>query len=294
LPKHELQAPAKINLFLAVTGRRADGFHDLLSVAAPLDWGDTVSVELGGTSFTVSCDDPEIPVDGRNLVLRAAEAFALETGSSLRAHFSITKRIPSGAGLGGASSDAVAALRALNAAAGKPLDAAALARLASGIGSDCALFLAGAPVVMRGRGERAEALPTEAYRRIRGVRVLLFKPSFPISTAWSYAQIAAGAPRSYVEPARAEARLAAWLGQAGAPAEGLLFNSMEGPAFAKYPALPVLLEQIRYRFGLNARMSGSGSACYVLLQESFSSAPVEAVIREALGPAAFMTETRIA
>ena len=134
LSTHNLQAPAKINLFLAVTGRRPDGFHDLLSVAVPLVWGDGVGVEPGGASFSVDCDRPGVPTDESNLVIRAAQAFRAATGWAGGAHFSITKRVPSGAGLGGASSDAVAALEALNGAAGGPLDAAGMARVAASVG----------------------------------------------------------------------------------------------------------------------------------------------------------------
>ena len=132
-------APAKINLFLAVTGRRADGFHELVSVVAQVNFGDTLHMEEraessesrvespeprggeGRSRFTLECDDSAGPVDGTNLVLRAAEAFATVTGWKGEAHFRLEKRIPMGAGLGGGSSNAVAALRALNQLAGEPL-----------------------------------------------------------------------------------------------------------------------------------------------------------------------------
>lgn len=288
-----LQAPAKINLFLAVTGRRPDGFHDIVSVAAPLDWGDTVAAEPVAGPSTVACDDPAVPTDRSNLVLRAAQAFAEETGWGGGLRFSITKRIPAGAGLGGASSDAVAALVALNRAAGGPLDREGLARAAARVGSDCPLFLAGGPVVMRGRGERVEALGAQARRRLGGCRVLLFKPAFPVATPWAYAALALGAPHAYLAQAEAEARLAAWAARPGAALGELLFNSLERPVFAKYPALPVLLGRLRVRFGLEARMSGSGSACYALLGEAADSGPVEAAIREAWGRTAFVQEARI-
>jgi 4-diphosphocytidyl-2-C-methyl-D-erythritol kinase len=289
-----IPAPAKINLFLAITGRRTDGFHDLLSVAVPLLWGDTIEMEPGGTTFTVESDRNDVPTDASNLVIRAAAAFARETGWTGGARFRITKRIPMGAGLGGASSDAVSALAALNAAAGGPLDAAGMARVAASVGSDCTLFLSEGPVVMRGRGELVEALPKEAYRRIRGMRVLLFKPAFAIATAWAYSRIAAEAPRGYVQAGRAESMLASWIGKPGAGAEELLFNSMEKVAFAKFAALPVLLERLRERFGIAPRMSGSGSACFALLHENDDAGPVEATIREAWGPSAFVVETRVA
>lgn len=289
-----IPAPAKINLFLAVTGRRPDGFHELLSVAAPLVWGDSLAVEPGGSAFSLECDNPDVPTDEGNLVIRAARAFARATGWTGGARFTLEKRIPVGAGLGGGSSDAAAALAALNTLAGAPLDAAALARVASEVGSDCALFLSGVPVVMRGRGERVEPLAREAYRRIRGARVLLFKPGFAVSTAWAYSRLAAGGPRGYVRPAEAEERLSAWTSKAGAPAADLLYNSMEPAVFAKFAALPALLEQIRGRFGIAARMSGSGSACFALLNESADAGPAVAAIRAAWGPSALVVETRIA
>lgn len=289
-----LQAPAKINLYLAITGRRPDGFHNLVSLAAPLVWGDTLTVEAAASGFTLTCDAPDIPVDGSNLVLKAAAAFARRTGWTGGARFALAKRIPAGSGLGGASSDAVAALEALNGLAGNPLRPAALAEVAASVGSDCALFLARQPVLMRGRGERIDSLPADAYSRLRGMRVFLFKPGFSIATPWAYSRLAADAPHGYVSEARAEQRLSDWLHDPLAAPESLLFNSLERPAFAKYPALPALMERLRIRFNLMPRMTGSGSACFVLLHENRDAAAIEAVVRETWGPTAFMVDTRIA
>lgn len=290
-----LPSPAKLNLFLAITGRRADGFHDLVSVATPVAFGDDLVAELregpvaDGPAFTLTCDDPAVPVDGSNLILKAAAAFAEATGWGGRVAFHLTKRTPMGAGLGGGSSNATTALQALNTLAGRPLEAAALAALAAQIGSDCVLFLHGGPVVMRGRGERIA--PVADHGRLVGRDVLIFKPGFAIATAWAYGRLAA--EQAYLPAAEAEARLAAWLGSAEAPAEDLLLNTMEGPAFAKFPALPLLLERLRSEFGLAARMSGSGSACFALLTAATPRDRVEAVIREAWGRDVFLTATRI-
>jgi 4-diphosphocytidyl-2-C-methyl-D-erythritol kinase len=289
----DLSAPAKINLFLAITGRRPDGFHDLISVAAPLAWGDAILVEPQTAGFSVECDVEGIPTDGTNLVAKAAKAFAAETGWSGGARFRLVKRIPAGAGLGGASSDAVSALRALNQLAGGPLDDAGFSRLASAIGSDCALFLPGGPVVMRGRGERVEPMAAAAARRLRGRRILVFKPGFAIATPWAYARLAEN-PANYASARDSEARLASWIGQDGAPPGALLFNSMERPAFEKFPALPIVLESVRRRFGVAAAMSGSGSACFALLPDDADAAPISATIRQAWGPSALIVDTRIA
>lgn len=286
-------APAKLNLFLAVTGRRPDGFHDLVSLVVKLDFGDTLRLEPAAT-VSLACQDPEVPCDETNLVLKAARAFVGAAGWTGGAKFVLEKRIPMGAGLGGGSSDAVAALRALNQVAGEPLAPAQLADLAAGLGSDCPLFLHEGPVVMRGRGERVTPLPPHAAIRLRGRRVLVFKPAFGIATPWAYGQLAAAAPGSYLPSADAEARLAAWIDDPAAPAEAVLFNSMESPAFRKYLALPTLLDGLRREFGLAPRMSGSGSACFALLREETDAAPIVAAVRKAWGESAFVAEARVA
>jgi 4-diphosphocytidyl-2-C-methyl-D-erythritol kinase len=284
-------SPAKLNLFLAVTGQRADGYHDLVSVAAPLDFGDELTVVETAAGFTLKCDDPTVPVDGTNLVLQAAQAFAAATGWRGGADFRLTKRIPLGAGLGGGSSNAVAALRALNRLAGGALAGTRLAGVAASLGSDCALFLPNAPVVMRGRGERIEALPAGAAARVRGRRVLLFKPGFGISTSWAYGRMVARGT-DYLPAAEAEAWLAAWLAS-GAPLEELLANNMEGVAFAKFIALPVLLARLARDFGVAARMSGSGSACFAVLRDDLVTAPLIAAIRAAWGGRIFVQEAQL-
>jgi 4-diphosphocytidyl-2-C-methyl-D-erythritol kinase len=290
----EIFSPAKLNLFLAITGRRADGFHDLVSVAAPLDFGDTLRFELRPAGrFELTCTDSDLACDETNLILRAARAFCAATGWSEGAAIHLTKRTPMGAGLGGGSSNATATLRALNELTGHLLGPAALTEVAASLGSDCALFLHDSPVVMRGRGERIAAL-AGGGARLSGRQVLVFKPSFGIATAWAYRQMVAGAPDSYLPAAEAENRLARWLESPEAPAEQLLFNNMERPAFEKFIALPVLLGQLRREFGVAAGMSGSGSACYVLLPEKADRArAIAARIQDAWGPAAVVAQTRI-
>jgi 4-diphosphocytidyl-2-C-methyl-D-erythritol kinase len=307
-------SPAKVNLFLAVTGRRPDGFHDLVSVVSPLAWGDTLHAEPAA-EFSLECDDPSVPVDGTNLVLKAAEAFRAASGWSGGVRFRLEKRIPAGAGLGGGSSNAVAALRALNALAGNPLAPAAMTALAVSLGSDCALFLHHGPVIMRGRGDRLEPVPAAVAGRLRGRRLLLFKPAFGISTPWAYERLAAlaaeqarvGTPAhlramtdrsyAYLPADQAEARLSAWVAGLRIPAEALLYNGMEQVVFAKYLALPALLGRLRADFGLTTGMSGSGSACFALLPENLVPECVEAMndaIESAWGPGAVLGETRLA
>ncbi|MBM3865198.1 MAG: 4-(cytidine 5'-diphospho)-2-C-methyl-D-erythritol kinase [Verrucomicrobia bacterium] len=295
MPSLVFAAPAKVNLLLAITGRRPDGFHDLVSVVATLDLADTLEAEPAA-EFSLVCDDPELTSGPDNLVLRAAAAFRRETGWASGVAFRLRKRIPAGAGLGGGSSDAVAALRALNQLAppDRRLHLPGLTRLAAELGSDCPLFLAEGPVVLRGRGERVEPLLPAEVARLRGRRLLVCKPAFGIPTPSAYARLAKGAPGSYWPAAEAEAWLARWRADPAAPAEALLRNTMEAPAFAKFPALPELLIRLKAAAEVEGRMSGSGSACFALLPEGMPVAPLLDLVRTGWGPSAFATEARIA
>ncbi|MDX2187671.1 MAG: 4-(cytidine 5'-diphospho)-2-C-methyl-D-erythritol kinase [Opitutaceae bacterium] len=290
-----LTSPAKVNLFLAITERRPDGFHNLLSVASTLVWGDEIEVEVKDSpGFELICSHPEVPTDESNLVLRAARAFQARAGGRpLGVRFILNKVIPVGAGLGGGSGNAVAALRALNALHGDPLDSGTLAEIASSLGSDCVLFLSPGPLVMRGRGEKTSPLPPAAEAALRGKPILIFKPGFGINTAWAYREMEARAPALYLPPEAAEARLERWTSDPEQWAE-LLFNNMETVAFEKYVALPTLLAKLRTQFALPCGMSGSGSACFALLREDTDREAVATCIRDAWGPEALLIESKIA
>ena len=289
-----IPSPAKVNLSLAITGRRADGFHELVSVVALLAFGDTLHARriADGAGFSLACDVAEVPVDESNLVLRAARLFAGATGWGGGVEFRLEKRIPMGAGLGGGSSNAVAAFRALEGLSGRELGAEKRDALAAELGSDCPLFWREGPVVMRGRGERVELLPSEAAARLRGRRLMVFKPGFGVATAWAYQALAA-TPGAYADAGVEEARLAAWLGDRGAKAEGLLLNTMERPVFAKWIALPAMLAWLRERHGLEGRISGSGSACFAFLPGGADVDAVTQTVREGWGEDAFVQATQL-
>lgn len=293
-PSIAVFAPAKLNLYLAVTGRRADGFHNLVSLVAPLDFGDTVRLApVAGEGDELGCAAPEVPTDASNLVLKAAAAWRAAGGRAPWIRFELEKRTPAGAGMGGGSSDAVAALRGLQQLATTALPEATLAALAAQLGSDCPLFLAQAPTIMRGRGEELEFLTPAEQAGLRGRRVLVCRPSFGIETPWAYGRLVAGAPASYTPAAEAEARLAAWR-TGRLPLEALLANSFESVAFGKYIAFPALAARLRERCGLTLHLTGSGSACFALLPENLAPELVREQVRAAWGAAAFAAVARLA
>lgn len=300
-----IHSPAKVNLFLAVTGKRADGFHDLVSVVAPVAFGDELEVyqDRGGDTLELVAADTnphakELPTGEENLVLKAAHAYrkALSAAGlpplpSVGLKFRLSKAIPYGAGLGGGSSNAVAALRLLQKLASTPLDAAQLHQVAQELGSDCPLFLADGPVVMRGRGERLAPLSPSASERLKGIRILLFKPPFGIPTPWAYQQLAVNA--SYDNATDAERKLADW--QDGRLSlEELLYNRFEEPLLRKFMALRVLFDQIHAGTGKRCLVSGSGSCCFVIDHSAEDRRAVEQHLCAAFGHDYFLQETNLA
>ena len=153
------EAPAKINLTLRVLSLRADGYHEIESLVAQIDLCDTVTVTpREDRRLLVDCSDRTIPCDSSNLALRAAHSLAEAHGVRRGALISLTKRIPSGAGLGGGSSNAAATLKLLNAQWRLGLSHPELAEIGAEIGSDVPLFCHGPLCAIRGRGERVEEL----------------------------------------------------------------------------------------------------------------------------------------
>ncbi len=278
-------AHAKLNLSLAVTGRRADGFHELVSLVASISLADHLALHLG-QPLGLSCDDPSLPVDGTNLVLKAAEVYLRRRPGATVGRFHLTKKIPQGAGLGGGSSDAAAALRLLDRASAEPLGLAELECLAAEVGSDCPYFVRSQAAIMRGRGERLEMLPAPARAALVGRRAILIKPPFGIPTPEAYGLLARQG--AYQEAAAAEAKLAGWLARpAGDPSQ--LGNDLEAPVFAKHVALPVALRHA----GLSFRMTGSGSACFAFVSEGFEPAGLRSALVAAWGPGLWLADVVI-
>lgn len=299
-------SPAKVNLYLAVTGKRGDGFHNLVSVVVPLAFGDTLSLTCGDgrndtLEITPAPTNPsavELPVGSENLILKAAQAYRAalkQEGLSdlpyTSVHFHLTKAIPHGAGLGGGSSNAVAALKLLQRIAVQPLSQTKLMEVAATLGSDCPLFFSGKGQIMHGRGELLTPISEVAALKVRGTRILLFKPPFGIPTAWAYKQLASN-PELYDSEPEAEQRIAAWL-NGDSPVQDLLYNRFEHPVLNKFVSLRVLFEQIRSEVGRDCLLSGSGSCCFLLNYTDPELQIIERLLRNAFGDAYFLEGTKI-
>ncbi len=246
-------APAKINLFLRVTGRRADGYHELDSIFVPIALGDRVAIEMRPSdkvSIAMRCEGASVPLDDRNLAWRAAAAFMKEFGVAAEVLIDLRKEIPVGAGLGGGSSDAGAVLRMM--AALYRIDARErLATIALGLGADVPFFLDARPARVGGIGERIAPLASMPV-----LHLVIAAPPIEVSTA---AVFRALTPDSWSGTAPdGDLRAIA----AGHFESSALINDLEPLAIRICPQIAQLKTILRGLGASAAAMTGSGGAVF--------------------------------
>jgi len=247
---YDLSAPAKVNLFLHVVGRRADGYHSLQSVFVLIDWADTLHIERR-TDATLRRHDLAAPLPDDDLCLRAARALQQASGTTLGADVHIHKRVPAGAGLGGGSSDAATTLLALNHLWNLhwPLDR--LASLALTLGADVPFFVHGRCAFVQGIGE--QITPIDLPR----LWLAVVKPGASLATATIF-----GSPG--LERATPAVILADFLADtqlSDCAKEGFGRNDLQAVAQTQSAEVGQAAQWLQARFG-NSRMSGSGSAVF--------------------------------
>lgn len=288
----EVFAPAKINLFLGVTGLRKDGFHSLVSCVAPLAFGDTLRIEIleCGNTDAFLAEGWEVDcVLSDNLAWKALLAFRSLVPELPPVRISLVKRIPLGAGLGGGSSDAVAVLWGLNHLSGGVLNGVELHDLAASLGSDCPLFLPRKPSVIRGRGELVEPMSPHDSAFFQEVRLILFKPFLNLNTAWAYGRLKE--QRCYLSPSEAEAHLRGCI-DSWCALRFQFYNTFESVVFEKILGLGLLIKQLRAE-GIACAMSGSGSACFSIVRTDAEANHVRNRVNSSWGEDAFIVETRL-
>ena len=249
---YDVAAPAKLNLFLHVTGRRPDGYHLLQSAMVLIDWHDALHFERRSDAVLARHDlGATLPAD--DLCLRAARALQRESGSPLGADISIDKRVPWGAGLGGGSSDAAATLLALNRLWGLRWPLERLMALGLQLGADLPFFLAGSNAWVAGIGEQVTPLPhaPRSFAVVKPAQGLETRAVFqsPLRVGVSDAVIVAG----FIEagPGR---------------------NDLELAARALCPGVADVSRWLQRHYG-NSRMTGSGSAVFATLDEPVAALP---------------------
>lgn len=266
-PRHvRLLAPAKLNLHLEVLRRRRDGYHDIETILQAIDLQDRLRVSLleryaGGEPQIELLVRPQgsAPVDEANLCWQAARHFCHRRQVSGYLRIELEKEIPSGAGLGGGSSDAMAVLVACNRLFDTGLDLDQLAALGADIGSDVPFFAAGGTQLGRGRGTEMTRLP-----RLRQVFFVVLKPPFAVSTSHVYSDLKMGltarAPAAnlqVIKPLLARFPARPWFG----------YNRLEDVVLPAHPELSRVLLRLREKTAV-AMLSGSGSAIFGACQSA--------------------------
>ncbi len=276
-------APAKINLTLRVGGRRPDGFHEIESLVALVDLADAVEVtDHEDGCYSLECDDPTLPRDGSNLVLRAARALAQSAEINRGAEITLTKRIPAGAGLGGGSSDAAATLMLLNDLWGTGRSPAELEQLGATLGSDVPLFFHGPLGAVRGRGEHVARVPATLRAWVG-----LVLPALGCPTPTVYAEF----DRRPAPPLRPTLDEVCAALDAPDRLMGLLFNDLEAAAARVVPELGRLMKRAAAEVGGPVCLTGSGSAFYRLFARRAAAEQWAEDVRRKLGIRVVVVQT---
>lgn len=253
-------SPSKINLFLRITARRPDGFHDLASLFHVVDLGDDMSFAKSSseTKDTLICNDPTIPTDESNLVIKALNLFRAKTGIEQYFWIELDKKVPHGAGLGGGSGNAATTLFAANELCGRPATEADLLEWSGEIGSDISVFFSNGAAYCTGRGEIVENVEPPLDL---GTEMLLVKPPMGCSTPAIFKALDLDG-RSTADPLA----LLKAIGDDGC-SEAVCINDLEAPAFTVLPELAELKESLKQATADKNTivfMSGSGSTIVIV------------------------------
>jgi 4-diphosphocytidyl-2-C-methyl-D-erythritol kinase len=259
-------ARAKVNLFLRVLRRREDGFHEIETLMAPITLCDSLEIEPAN-EFAFHCDEPALTSED-NLVVRATRLFFSEANREPKVRLTLRKKIPHGAGLGGGSSDAAAALRGLNRFFDTALSCERLSNLAAQLGSDVSFFLNETAAICRGRGEivTPAALPEP-------LSLLLLKPEFGVASSWAYSRW------------QAACEVAGEIYRPQKFGDITFVNDLERPVFEKF----VFLAQMKAWLGKQPEvgavlMSGSGSTIFAVMRPNADSDSIARRAKSELDP----------
>ena len=254
-----LKAPAKINLFLEILGKRDDGYHEIETVMQEIDLVDNLQFEEIQEGVRLKCNDKNIPSDENNLVCKAANLILNECGIKRGVLISLEKNIPVGAGLGGGSSDAAATLKALNLLWKIGLNDAELMEFAAKLGSDIPFFIKGKTALCSGRGEKITPIEVKSE-----MNYLVIFPHINISTATIYRNLKIDLTKKIID-------VSFFLNALKHPKVAgickLLFNRLEEVVFTTYPDLLDVKKTLDHFDFCGLSVSGSGSAFFGLCRD---------------------------
>jgi 4-diphosphocytidyl-2-C-methyl-D-erythritol kinase len=253
-------APAKINLYLRIVGRRPDGYHLLDSMMVPISLYDDIHITVArgerhgaspGAALVVRCDDPTVPDGETNLAYKAAALVCQEAGLQVQIDIHLRKRIPAGAGLGGGSSNAATVLKSLNTLLALGWTEAHLCQLGARLGADVPFFIPCRPARIGGIGEivtTVAPLPTRS--------VVLVVPPCSVSTPWAYQRFDELLPVDLASAQPWQCTPGQW------PSREWLINDLERAVLPAYPPIAALKEGLLRLGAEGVLMSGSGSSVF--------------------------------
>ena len=252
----KILSPAKINLFLQVTGKRPDGYHDLFSLMCCVSLFDKILLQFGGKTIEIDSTHPQIPLDETNLAYRAAALFLQKMKKGSGVKITIEKNIPVSAGLGGGSSNAASVLQGLNRHFGFPFTRSQLIYMGLQLGADVPFFLFEKPALASGIGEKLEA-----YADLPPYHVILIYPGFGVSTAEVFQNLNLGLTKCKKKIKKSSFR------KTGFDASRHLCNDLEEVTASRYPVIKSVKKQLLEHGALGALMSGSGPTVFGLFSE---------------------------
>ncbi len=275
-PMITLRAPAKINLYLRVISKRADGYHELETLFERISLADELVFESSSDGrLTLTCTEPSLSCGEENLILKAARLLRQISDCAAGASIHLIKHIPIAAGLGGGSSDAAAALRGLNELWRLQLNQQQLIELGASLGSDVPFFLSDAPFAIgRGRGECCKPLTVGRHQRLIHVLVV---PQAHLSTKEIYTT--AEFDLTALKPSISMVSHAFSNGSLGELAKGL-WNDLEPEAIRRCPVISVIQSCLRASGCLGVRVSGSGPSVYGLCRDAAHADKVVAQLQQ--------------
>jgi len=252
----KIVSPAKLNLFLQVTGKRSDGYHELFTLVCCINLFDTIFLKTGQKEITVFCDHPEVPEDNKNLAWQAADIFLKNIKKRSKTSdagigISIKKRIPVAAGLGGGSSNAAAVFLGLNKIYGHPFTRDEILQMAINVGADVPFLIHQKPAIATGIGEQLEA-----YNRLRPLKILLVSPGFGVSTAVVYKNLNLGLTKCTKKLKQFHSD------RLDFDIKKHLCNDLESVTGKLYPDIYAIKEALLNEGAAGALMSGSGPSVF--------------------------------
>ena len=271
--KITIQAPAKINLFLEITGKRPDGYHNLESIMQTVSLFDEITVEdISGGGIFLECDNQNLPTDDSNIVYKAAVAVKNRFNIQKGVKITLKKAIPMGAGLGGGSSDAAATIKALISLWNIETDKSEAERIGSSLGADVPFFLTAGTAVCEGIGDIVTPIAN-----LRKIPIILANPGFGISTPSVYKKVKF--PLTKVRKSHIIKKLICNGSFNENYALKYCFNRLEEFVFPDYPEI-AKIKSIMADLGCAGLMSGSGATVFCIFGSESQSETIKSKLRE--------------